>query len=46
MTDEQLERMVARVWDHHAAGRADLAQIVHDLIHDLTGQATCPVCKE
>lgn len=46
MTDEQLERMVARVWDHHAAGRGEAAQIVHDLIHDLTGQATCPVCKE
>ena len=46
MTDEQLQRMVARVWNHHAAGRGEAAQIVHDLIHDLTGQATCPVCKE
>ena len=45
MTDEQLQRMVARVWDHHAAGRADLAQIVHDLIHDLTGATECPVCR-
>ena len=44
MAPDQVQRMVARVWDHHAAGRGEAAQIVHDLIHDLTGQKSCPVC--
>ena len=46
MTPDQVDRLVARVWGHHAAGRGEAAQIVHDLIHDLTGCPECPVCKE
>ena len=37
-------RLTSRVWAHQAAGRADSAQLIHDLIHDLTGQTSCPVC--
>ena len=48
MTPEQVAvitaRLTSRVWSHQAAGRVDLAQIVHDLIHDLTGRKSCPVC--
>lgn len=49
MTPEQVAvitaRLTSRVWAHQAAGRVDSAELVHDLIHDLTGVDVCPVCR-